>query len=135
LIFLTNISWIFFLFLFCYFFFVLFFLPTFYKKVRSRALVRSNQQRVVLILIANSVIGTLLMLCDVTRSYFLSFSALLSTLSFKGRTSAVRKPTSFLGLSSLSTVPATECSALNNITFNRPLHLEEGNFVELRKSF
>lgn len=40
LIFLTNITWIFLLFLFCYFFFVTFFLPSFYKTVRVRYLVR-----------------------------------------------------------------------------------------------
>lgn len=40
LIFLTNITWIFFLFLFVYFGFVLFFLPTLYKKFRTRILVK-----------------------------------------------------------------------------------------------
>ena len=40
LIFLNTITWVFFLFLSIYFFFVLFFLPTFYKKVRIRTLVR-----------------------------------------------------------------------------------------------
>lgn len=34
LIFLTNITWMFFIFLSTYFFFVLFFLPSFYKKLR-----------------------------------------------------------------------------------------------------
>jgi hypothetical protein len=40
LIFLTSITWIFFLFLFIYFFFVVFFLPSFYKKFRARGLVQ-----------------------------------------------------------------------------------------------
>lgn len=39
LIFLTNITWIFVLFLFVYLFFVVYFLPLFYKKFRIRALV------------------------------------------------------------------------------------------------
>lgn len=39
LIFLTNITWIFFLFLFTYFFFVSFALPTFYGRFRTRAIV------------------------------------------------------------------------------------------------
>lgn len=41
LIFLTNITWVFLLFLFVYFFFVLFFLPTLYKKYRMRALIKT----------------------------------------------------------------------------------------------
>lgn len=40
LIFLTNITWIFFVFLGIYFFFIVFFLPTFYKKFRARSWVR-----------------------------------------------------------------------------------------------
>lgn len=39
LIFLTNITWIFFLFVFIYLFFVVFFLPLFYKKFRIRSLI------------------------------------------------------------------------------------------------
>lgn len=42
LIFLTNITWVFLLFLFVYFFFVLFVLPTFYKKFRLRVLIRNR---------------------------------------------------------------------------------------------
>jgi hypothetical protein len=45
LIFLNSITWIFFLFLLVYFFFVLFFLPSFYKKVRIRSLVREFNTR------------------------------------------------------------------------------------------
>lgn len=41
LIFLTNITWVFLLFLFVYFFFVLFFLPTLYKKFRMRTLIKT----------------------------------------------------------------------------------------------
>lgn len=41
LIFLTNITWVFLLFLFVYFFFVLFFLPTLYKKYRMRSLIKT----------------------------------------------------------------------------------------------
>ena len=40
LIFLTNITWIFFLFLFTYFFFVTLVLSTFYKKFRTRAILQ-----------------------------------------------------------------------------------------------
>lgn len=49
LIFLTNITWTFFLFVFTYFFFVLYFLPTFYKKFRARVLIRDLNFRVVLV--------------------------------------------------------------------------------------
>lgn len=42
LIFLTNITWMFFIFLFLYFFFVLFFLPSFYKKLRLFLVNRSK---------------------------------------------------------------------------------------------
>lgn len=77
LIFLTNISWIFLLFLFCYFFFVIYFLPTFYKKVRIRSLIRLDQQRFVLILIVNSVVGLRLFLKELSLSYFNDLMRLL----------------------------------------------------------
>lgn len=41
LIFLTNITWIFLLFLVTYFFFVLFFLPSLFKKFRTRVLIKN----------------------------------------------------------------------------------------------
>lgn len=60
LIFLTNISWTFFLFFFLYFFFVLYFLPTFYKKVRARTLVRRKYHTKVALLAAKLVSSLLL---------------------------------------------------------------------------
>lgn len=81
LIFLTNISWIFFLFLLSYFFFVLFFLPTFYKKVRARTLIRAEHQRLVLVLLSNSVVGTLLFICEITKVFFFDLVKLIRFLA------------------------------------------------------
>lgn len=62
----------------------MFFLPTFYKKVRARSLVRNNQQRVVLILLANSVVGSLLLVKELAAAYVLDLKYLVSStvLSF-----------------------------------------------------
>lgn len=71
LIFLTSITWIFFLFLFTYFFFVLFFLPTFYKKFRTRVLVKhTNYLRG--LLSTRNVLVSLIFFVDTFRGFNLS---------------------------------------------------------------
>lgn len=108
LIFLTNISWIFFLFLFSYFFFVLFFLPTFYKKVRARTLIKSEHQRVVLILLVNSIIGSVLYTSELVKTYFFGLLKLVNTLTTLFSSTLigfnVNSARSFLDTSGVSTI-------------------------------
>ena len=59
---------------------MLFFLPTFYKKVRARTLIRAEHQRLVLILLSNSVVGTLLFVCEVTKAFFFDLVKLIRFL-------------------------------------------------------
>ena len=73
LIFLTNITWIFFLFLFTYFFFVLFVLPTFYKKFRTRVLIK-NINFLGGILSVRNVLVSLVFCVDVARGLISSTS-------------------------------------------------------------
>lgn len=70
LIFLTNIVWIFVLFLFIYLFFVLLFLPSFYKKFRIRVLVRGLIKVVSVVSIRNIL---------VSLTFFLDFFTALRT--------------------------------------------------------
>lgn len=60
---------------------MLFFLPTFYKKVRARTLIRAEHQRLVLILLSNSVVGTLLFVCEVTKAFFFDLAKLIRFLA------------------------------------------------------
>lgn len=60
---------------------MLFFLPTFYKKVRARTLIRAEHQRLVLVLLSNSVVGSLLYICEMTRIFFFDLAKLTRFLS------------------------------------------------------
>lgn len=60
---------------------MLFFLPTFYKKVRARTLIRAEHQRLVLVLLSNAVVGTLLFLCEVTKAFFFDLVKLIRFLA------------------------------------------------------
>lgn len=85
LIFLTNITWIFFLFLFIYIFFVVFFLPTFYKKFRSRVLVKSTNYLGGL-LASRNVLVTLTFFVEVFRNFSSNAAHLIKNYAnfFKG---------------------------------------------------
>lgn len=76
LIFLTNITWIFFLFLFTYFFFVCLVLPTFYKKFRTRVLIK-NINFLGGILAVRNVLVSLVFCVDVFRGLSLIVAASL----------------------------------------------------------
>lgn len=80
LIFLTNITWIFFLFLFIYFFFVVFFLPTFYKKFRARVLIKSTNYLGGL-LASRNVLVTLTFFVEVFRNFSISVTRLVKKYS------------------------------------------------------
>lgn len=93
LIFLTNITWVFLLFLFCYFFFVTFFLPSFYKTVRVRVLVR-RKALVASAIYIRELVGLELFSTDLLLMLKDVFSAKLSELRFLFLT----RPISLVGL-------------------------------------
>lgn len=94
LIFLTNITWIFFLFLFTYFFFVLFFLPTLYKKFRIRVLLKSATYLGAL-LATRQVFVTLIFFVESFKNFSYLATIFLKKLSgfFKSSFSSLTIPT------------------------------------------
>lgn len=108
---------------------MLFFLPTFYKKVRARALVRSNQQRVVLVLIANSVVGTLLLLGDVIKSYVFALTSLVSFLASKRTVTKLRKPS----INVTSKIASDTDVIVSHAIRTRNVHTGEHKFIEVVK--
>lgn len=81
LIFLTNIVWIFVLFLFIYLFFVVLFLPAFYKKFRIRVLVR-GLIKVVSALSLRNVFVSLTFFSDFFRNLRVQFLGFLGAMLF-----------------------------------------------------
>lgn len=81
LIFLTNIVWIFVLFLFIYLFFVVLFLPAFYKKFRIRVLVR-GLIKVVSALSLRNVFVSLTFFSDFFRNLRVQFLGFLGAALF-----------------------------------------------------
>lgn len=81
LIFLTNIVWIFVLFLFIYLFFVVLFLPAFYKKFRIRVLVR-GLIKVVSALSLRNVFVSLTFFSDFFRNLRVQFLGFLGATLF-----------------------------------------------------
>ena len=108
LIFLTNIVWIFVLFLFIYLFFVVLFLPSFYKKFRIRVLVRGLIKVVSVVSIRNIL---------VSLTFFLDFFAALrmKVLAFLKSTLfyfTIRRADRF-SLSTIATIPTFLASVTN----------------------
>lgn len=81
LIFLTNIVWIFVLFLFVYLFFVVLFLPAFYKKFRIRVLVR-GVIKVVSALSLRNIFVSLTFFSDFFRSLRIQILGFLKAMLF-----------------------------------------------------
>lgn len=94
LIFLTNITWIFFLFLFTYFLFVCLILPTYYKKFRTRVLIKNFYYLKHVHAIRDLFVGELF-LAEYQRTRFANLQRVFSTAIklFKIRTAVNFKVT------------------------------------------
>ena len=110
LIFLTNIVWVFVLFLFIYLFFVVLFLPSFYKKFRIRVLVRGLVKIVSAISMRNILVSLTFFLDFFTTLRVRILSFLKSMLFYFNIRRAIRPQ--FLGTFTTE-VPASTVSAQN----------------------
>lgn len=105
LIFLTNIVWVFVLFLFIYLFFVVLFLPSFYKKFRIRVLVRGLVKVASVISIRNILVSLTFFLDFFTTLRVKVLAFLKSMLFYFNIRRAVS--TQFSGILSTSALTAT----------------------------
>lgn len=100
LIFLTNITWIFILFLFTYFFFVTLVLPTFYKKFRARVLIKNVTFLSALLALRTTFASGIVCLDTLKGSYSILAS------SFRGSRNLLKQSHAMLFFSKMLLLPS-----------------------------